>query len=164
MKKTILHSKVFQLTIFLSSVFLFIVGSFLYKNVYRRQLAGNQQAEFDRFLDALFLNELESDPLSLHFMIKDASAYDIQNTAPVLTPYTPVAEANRREQLLGQKTALTAFSFEKLTPEQQQIYECLLFLLDNGIAMADYADLANPLSPQSGVQQQLPFLLSEFNI
>jgi len=162
LKKTIFRSKVFQLTVFLSSIFLLFVGSFLYKNVYRRQLAGNQQAEFDRFLDALFLNELESDPLSLHFMIKDASAYNVQVTAPVLTPYTPVAEEERREQLLSQKTALTAFYAEKLTPEQQQIYECLLFLLDNGIAMADYADLANPLSPQSGVQQQLPFLLSEY--
>ncbi len=162
MKKTIFRSKVFQLTVFLSSIFLLFVGSFLYKNVYRRQLAGNQQAEFDRFLDALFLNELESDPLSLHFMIKDASAYNVQVTAPVLTPYTPVAEEERREQLLSQKTALTAFSFEKLTTEQQQICECLLFLLDNSIAMADYADLSNPLSPQSGVQQQLPFLLSEY--
>lgn len=162
MKKTIFRSKVFQLTVFLSSIFLLFVGSFLYKNVYRRQLAGNQQAEFDRFLDALFLNELESDPLSLHFMIKDASAYNVQVTAPVLAPYTPVAEEERREQLLEQKTALTAFSFEKLTTEQQQICECLLFLLDNSIAMADYADLSNPLSPQSGIQQQLPFLLSEY--
>ena len=162
MKKTIFRSKVFQLTVFLSSVFLLFVGSFLYKNVYLRQPVENQQTEFDRFLDTLFLSELESDPLSLHFMIKDASAYDIQNTAPVLAPYTPVAEANCREQLLGQKTALTAFSFEKLTPEQQQIYECLLFLLDNGISLTGYTDLSNPLSPQSGIQQQLPFLLSEY--
>lgn len=162
MKKTIFRSKVFQLTVFLSSIFLLFVGSFLYKNVYRRQPVNNQQAEFDRFLDALFLSEIESDPLSLHFMIKDASAYGVQVTDPVLTPYTPVAEEERREQLLGQKAALTAFSFEKLTTEQQQIYECLLFLLDNSIAMTDYTDLSNPLSPYSGVQQQLPFLLSEY--
>ena len=162
LKKTIFRSRVFHLTIFLSSIFLLFVGSFLYKNVYRKQLTGSQSAEFDQFLDNLFLNELESDPLSLHFMIKDASVYKVQTTAPALTPYTPMQEEQHRKQLLEQKAKLTAFSFEDLTPEQQQTYECLLFLLDNNIALTDYADLSNPLSPQSGIQQQLPFLLSEY--
>lgn len=162
MKKTIFHSRVFQLTVFLSSIFLLFVGSFLYKNVYRRQLTGNPTAEFDQFLDSLFLNELKSDPLTLHFMLKDSSAYGIQAAAPALTPDTAVSKEQYRELLLKQKENLTAFSFEKLTFEQQQAYDCLLFLLDNSIALTDYTDLSNPFSPQSGIQQQLPFLLSEY--
>lgn len=162
MKKTIFRSRVFQLTVFLSSIFLLFVGSFLYKNVYRKQNKENQQIAFEHFLDTLFLEELESDPLSLHFMIKDTSAYGIEPSVPVLTPYTPDAEETYQRQLLEQKEQLTAFSFEKLTPEQQQTYECLLFLLNNGISLSDYNDLSNPFSPQHGVQQQLPFLLSEY--
>lgn len=162
MKKTIFHSRVFQLTIFLSSILLLFVGSFLYKNVYRKQSAKNQQAEFARFLDALFVDELVADPVSLHFMIKDPSVYNLPAVSPVLTPYTSSAEEPYRKQLLAQKTALTSFSFDKLSLEQQLIYECLLFLLDNNIALAEYSDLSNPFSPQHGIHQQLPFLLSEY--
>lgn len=152
----------FQLTVFLSSIALLFVGSFLYKNVYRKQQIENQQAEFDRFLDALFLDELASDPFSLHFLIKDMSAYGVHTTTPVLTPYNSSMEEEHREQLLAQRKKLISFPFEKLSIEQQQTYECLLFLLDNGIALSEYSDLSNPVSPQSGVQQQLPFLLSEY--
>jgi len=162
LKKTIFRSKVFQLTVFLSSIALLFVGSFLYKNVYRKQQIENQQAEFDRFLDALFLDELASDPFSLHFLIKDMSAYGVHTTTPVLTPYNSSMEEEHREQLLAQRKKLISFPFEKLSIEQQQTYECLLFLLDNGIALSEYSDLSNPVSPQSGVQQQLPFLLSEY--
>jgi len=162
LKKTIFRSRVFQLTVFLSSIFLLFVGSFLYKNVYRRQHIKNQQAAFDLFLDELFINELESDPLSLHFLLKDASDYGTKTTQPVLPPYSPNTEEMHKSKLLEQRKKLTSFPFEKLTLEQQQTYECLLFLLDNGIAMMDYSDFSNPLSPQSGVQQQLPFLLSEY--
>lgn len=162
LKKTIFRSRVFQLTLFLSSIFLLFVGSFLYKNVYRKQQQKNQQSAFDRFLDTLFLDELESDPLSLHFLIKDVSAYGVPATAPVLTPYTPDTEEIHKRQLLEQRKRLTAFSFEELTRKQQQTYECLQFLLDNSIALSEYSDLSNPFSPQRGVQQQLPFLLSEY--
>ena len=162
MKKTLIRSKAFQLTVFLSFVFLLFVGSFLYKNVYRKQHTENQQANFEQFLDNLFLHELEADPLSLHFMIKDASVYGISTVAPILPPHTAAAEDQYRQHLLAQKAALTSFSFEKLSPEQQQTYDCLLFLLNSGIALSDYTDLSNPFSPQRGIQQQLPLLLSEY--
>lgn len=161
LKKTIFRSRVFQLTVFLSSIFLLFVGSFLYKNVYRRNFADHQQAEFDCFLDELFRSELAADPLSLHFMITAPSAYDIQEEVPALTPYSSASEEHNN-QLLAQRERLTAFSFEKLTTEQQQTYECLLFLFDNGIALSQYSNMSNPCSPQSGIQQQLPFLLSEY--
>jgi len=162
MKKPIFHSRVFQITVFLSSIFLLFVGSFLYKNVYRKQLCERQQTEFNLFLDDVFLDELESDAISLHFMIKDASVYGIPTVSPVLSPYTSPAEEQYRELLLARRAALTSFSFEKLSLEQQQTYECLLFLLDNSLALSEYSDLSNPFSPQSGIQQQLPFLLSEY--
>lgn len=162
MKKTIFRSSAFQLTIFLSSIFLLFVGSFLYKNVYRKQLFERQQTEFDRFLDNMFLDELESDAISLHFTIKDASAYGMPTVSPVLSPYSSSAEEQYRKLLLARRAALTSFSFEKLSSEQQQTYECLLFLLDNSLALSEYSDLSNPFSPQSGIQQHLPFLLSEY--
>lgn len=162
MKKRLFHSRVFQLTVFLSSIFLLFVGSFLYKNVYRKHPIKSQADEFNRFLDDLFLGELEADPLSLHFMIKDASVYDLPAISPALIPYTPASEEQHRRRLLEQRAKLTQFSFHKLTAEQQQTYDCLLFLLDNSIALANYTYLSNPLSPQSGIQQQLPFLLSEY--
>lgn len=110
----------------------------------------------------MFLDELESAPLTLHFMIADSSSYGIPEPSPVLAPHTRESEEQYLKQLLQQKEELTSFPFEQLTQEQQQTYDCLLFLLDNSIALADYTDLTNPFSPQSGIQQQLPFLLSEY--
>lgn len=162
MKQTSFRPRTVCLTLFLTCIFLTLAGIFLYKTVCRNMVSSNPEAAFDRFLNQLFVSELEQDSLSLHFLVKDASVYGIQVSSPSLTPYTPATEEQYREQLLEQKETLTAFPFEKLSPKQQQTYECLLFLLDNNIALTDYADLANPLSPQSGIQQQLPFLLSEY--
>ena len=162
LKKAIFRSSVFQLTVFLSTIFLIIAGSFIYKNVYRKQRIETQQTAFDRFLDELFIDELESDSLSLHFLLEDASAYGIEASTPSLTPYSPDKEEQYKNKLLEQRNTLTSFSFDKLTPEQQQTYECLLFLLDNSIALSQYSELSNPVSPHSGIQQQLPFLLSEY--
>lgn len=162
MKKTVFRSEIFLLTLFLSSVFLLFVGSFLYKNVYRKAHKEDPQIAFDRFLDEVFTDELESDPISLHFLVKDSSVYGIQSAAPVLTPYSGEADEQSLQRLTALRDTLATFPYEELDSGQQQTYDCLLFLLDNAIALSEYHGWANPVSPYSGIQQQLPLLLSEY--
>ena len=164
MKPSIFRSRVFCITLFLSCIFLTLAGSFLYKNICREIESDNPQADFDYFLDELFIRELEQDPLSLHFLLTDPGAYGIRTDAPALEPYEQTDAQEERTQLIRLQEALSAFPFERLTTEQQLLYEALTFSLDNALALSEYADLSNPFSPLRGVQQQLPLLLSEYRI
>lgn len=161
MKQSVFRSRILRFGIFLSALLL-LAGAVFCKSIYQKQQVKHLQADFDRFLDEIFVDELKSDPLSLHYLLTNSSAYGIYDVTPVLTPPSSEDATRRRSQLSDMRTLLTEFPHEALTPEQQQTYDCLLFLIDNRTSLLEYEELANPLSPQSGIQQQLPFLLSEY--
>lgn len=164
MKQSIFRSRVLCITLFLACTLLTLAGIFLYKNVAQKIAAENPQEEFDRFLNELFVSELEQDPLSLHFLLTDPAAYGIDSHSPALTPYRKTDAQEEQAQLTQLHQKLSAFSLERLSTEQQTIYESLLFSLENSLAQTEYSDLSNPFSPHRGVQQQLPLLLSEYRI
>lgn len=161
MNKSVFRSRKIRFGIFLSALLLLIAVVFC-KFIYQKQPHQLLQADFDHFLDETFIRELQSNPLSLHYLLTDASAYGISETTPALTPVSSGDVTLLRSRLSDMRTLLTEFPYEALTPEQQQTYDCLLFLIDNRTALLEYEELSNPVSPQSGIQQQLPFLLSEY--
>ena len=164
MKQSLFRFRVFCITLFLSCALLILTGIFLYKISAQKTASENPQTEFDRFLNNLFVSELEQDPLSLHFLLTNPAAYGIDSNSPALTPYRKTDAQAEQAQLTQLRQDLSAFSPELLSTEQQTIYESLVFSLENNLAQTEYADLSNPFSPHRGIQQQLPLLLSEYRI
>lgn len=164
MKQSLFRFRVFCITLFLSCALLILTGIFLYKISAQKTASENLQTEFDRFLNNLFVSELEHDPLSLHFLLTNPAAYGINSNSPALTPYRKKDAQAEQAQLTQLRQDLSAFSPERLGTEQQTIYESLVFSLENNLAQTEYSDLSNPFSPHRGIQQQLPLLLSEYRI
>nr|WP_317282886.1 DUF885 domain-containing protein [uncultured Sellimonas sp.] len=122
----------------------------------------NSDEQFDAFTDTLFRQEISGDAISLHFTLKNPEAYGILD-APVTLgsfPCDPDESAAYFENTLA---ALNRFSKKDLSKEHQLTYDILKDSLQTNLSCCKYLLYEEPLSPLTGIQSQLPVLLSEYS-
>jgi uncharacterized protein (DUF885 family) len=118
---------------------------------------------FDEFLNEVFLEEVQSDTLTLNYTLTEPERYGIGTGEPTLGEYTI---ENMQESLAKTENhlkILKSFDYETLTPEQQLTYDILLNFLEMDIVLGDYLYYSECLGPTTGIQAQLPILLAEYN-
>lgn len=163
MKRPAVFPSLFWFVSLLVIVSALIFGSYILKETVLSNINNEQQSDFDDFLDSFFLRELEDDPISLHYLIKDKSAFQITSApTPSLRSYTEENISQTAERLRDTLKTLSGFDKETLSDEQKLIQDCLLFSCETALEANQYTQLSNPLSPTNGVQEQLPLLLSEY--
>ena len=125
-------------------------------------------SEFNDFTRELFAQAISTDALTLHFELKDPSAYDIklddinlgridlQN--PIDTFVSDVSTSALQQ-------ALHDFDYDTLTEKQQQTYDILDEFLDTeqNYDSKDLFYYPEYLSSTSGTQSMMPVLMSEYN-
>lgn len=121
-----------------------------------------EQAEFDKIMDELFLDEVGVDQINLHYMLKNPSAYGITDAkhlyAPVTTEFMEENKADRAEL----SAQLETFEPALLTDEQKLTLRILQSYLRTE-ALSDGLELYyQPLATTIGTQAQLPILLAEY--
>ncbi|NBH71512.1 DUF885 domain-containing protein [Clostridiaceae bacterium] len=120
------------------------------------------QAEFDHLMEELFLDEVSSSQVDLHFMLKDPSAYGIDKAQNIYNDFSLEAikesEADQQE-LLKQ---LDGFDPALLTNDQKLTLRVLQSLLRTEAKSYGLELYSQPLAVTIGVQAQLPILLSEY--
>lgn len=124
--------------------------------------SGADNAKFEAFLDTLFREEISENTLNLHYTLTDPSAYGIKDYTISLGDYSKAA---RKEALSGLKQTikqLDAFSVRSLSAQEQLIYDILSEYLQNQLALSEYELYAEPLTPNNGIQSQLPILFAEY--
>ena len=116
---------------------------------------GNENQQFENYTKALFCQEVAGSTVSLHYTLKDPSAFGIENTPVSFGTCTADTEAicASTENALA---AVTSFDRSRLT------YDVLKDYLTSASEMAPYALYEEPLAPLTGTQAQLPVLLSEY--
>lgn len=123
--------------------------------------AAAEDRKFQNFTDALFRQDMAASTLNLHYTLKDPDAYGISNT-PVT--YGAVS-VNSTEVLASCENCLTAldqFSYEDLSAEHQLTYDILKSHFTAARTAAPYLLYQEPLNATTGLQAQLPVLLSEY--
>lgn len=98
----------------------------------------------------------------MHYTIADPSSYGIQSYTPTLPSYSKERRKNSLEELASAIDTLHTIDVSKLDAQNAYIHRLLLPYLENeqrGMLLYYYA---NPLSPSSGMQSQLPILLAEY--
>ena len=124
-------------------------------------------ADFDDFTREIFTDAVSTDALTLHFQLKDPSAYDIdldtidlgrinlQN--PIDTFVSDISTDALRQELHD-------FDYEKLTEKQQQTYDILDEFLETEQTYDSKTLFYYPeyLSSTSGTQSLLPVMMSEY--
>lgn len=119
-------------------------------------------SRFTRFADDIFENEAKSNTLNLHYTLADPKSYGIHNYPVTLGELSlpSMADSAAYAEKLYQK--LHTYDFEKLSKENQILYDTLDLVLKTESEAADFPLLYEPLSPTLGIQAQLPILLAEY--
>lgn len=123
----------------------------------------SEPEKFEAYLQELFEARVCSDLLNYHYTIYEEENFDF----PLEKPETAWGEfslddyLNYEEDVQESLDALTAFQYDKLTPEQQFIYDINLTYYENELDSAPYYLYATNFNT-SGIHSQLPVLLAEY--
>ncbi len=123
--------------------------------------AQGQNESFEKFTEAVFCQEVSSNTVSLHYTLKNPSEYGIEN-APVTFGSFAADKKVRSAATENMQASLSEFSYEKLSRENQLTYDVLDYYLNLSMEENEYLLYEEPLSLVSGIQTQLPVLLSEY--
>ncbi len=141
----------------LALFFLFGICFFCFKNHFL-----SSDTCFQEFTDKLFKNELSSNTLNLHYTLAKPENYGIKEPEISLGDLSPENFQKKKEELQQLQKRLQSFTPEKLSKENQIIYDILRLSFATQLSVADDYLLAEPLGPNLGIQAQLPVLLAEY--
>ena len=126
--------------------------------------AGRAKGEDERFRQytrEVFCQEISSDLVSLHYTLREPEKYGISG-APAVFGEAAADPAQVKAACENMETALTAFSYDDLNIQNRITYDILEYYLEAAQESADYLLYDEPLGLVSGVQTQLPVILSEY--
>lgn len=120
------------------------------------------QADFNTFIQQIFLSEVSEDSLTLHFSLRNPADYGVEDIEPTLGDYTLSDLQNSIMISENWLVTLEKFDYQKLTQEQQLIYDALDQILQTNLKASDLLEYSECLGPTTGIQAQLPILLAEY--
>jgi uncharacterized protein (DUF885 family) len=123
----------------------------------------SQQADFDTFINQLFVEKVQSDTISLNYSLAQPEDYGIVHTETTLGEYSISKMKEEIEASKKHLKKLQGFKYSKLSPEQQITYDVVEHSLELELELGNYLYYLESLGPTTGLQAQLPILLAEFN-
>ena len=121
------------------------------------------QRQFDSFMNEIFIQEVQSDTLSLNYSLANPEKYGISENTSTFGEYS-LAQMNKDWNKSNDNLKkLQNYNFNKLSSKQKLTYEIVLSHLQQQIKFKQYPYYAECLGPTTGIQAQLPILLAEFS-
>lgn len=142
---------------------LLLILTFLFTSCQPAATSQTGDVSFTEFTETLFRQWVSSDSLTLNYTLKEPSDYKITQlpqgfSAPSADNTSSYSETENILQSLHE------FNKEKLSKQEQILYDTLDDYLAQELAGAAYFSYADVLNPSSGIQAQLPVLLAEFHL
>ncbi len=128
------------------------------------QAGEGKQSEDRRFREytrELFCREVAANAVTLHYTLKDPEQYSIED-APAVFGEFATDPAQMKAASENMQKALEEFSYDGLNIQNRITYDILDYYLDTVSDCADYLLYDEPMGLVSGVQTQLPVILSEY--
>lgn len=145
-------------TTFLLFCFLVIFSLGLTSFVYIRT---SPKRELQALTDSLLEDSLAENSLMQHFLISD-SLKDSDSPTVTMPVYSKESEAASLQELQQIYDSLISLDLTKADPSLGYLRDSLSFYLAHSLQMSNYEYLEEPFAPYSGVQNELPILLTEF--
>lgn len=136
-------------------------GAFLLPRLSRTSVETADEA-FERFTHTLFLDEVSSNALTLHYTFSDPERFGIADVSSSFRLYSRYSSDATAAGLENTRQALSAFSREKLSDSNRLTYDILSYQLEKQTALLDFPYYEEIFSPALGTQAQLPILLAEY--
>lgn len=125
------------------------------------QTPAGQNRQFRQFTKQLFCQELSSNTISLHYTLKNPEEYDIQENKVTFGTFQTDSE-EILASVENLEEVLKTFDYDKLSVENCLTYDVLKFYFNMTERNAAYNLYDEPMGLVSGVQTQLPVILSEY--
>ena len=116
---------------------------------------------FLTYTKMIFAQEVASNTVSLHYTLKNPEDYGIEN-APVTFGTFVADEEAVHVSIENMRKSLSAFSYDNLSVQNQLTYDIVEYYLEMLETDIGYLLYEEPLGLVSGIQTQLPVLLSEY--
>ena len=123
----------------------------------------SSQSRFLHFCDQFFIEEMETDPLTMHYTIENPGNYGIECTNPSLGSIDLDAKGQKRWLKSKYLTLKTIFR-SQLSSDLQRLYDSIKYSLHIEMEGVNYTLFQEPLVPSIGMQSQLPILLAEYSL
>lgn len=125
------------------------------------ETSAGQNRQFRQFTKQLFCQELSSNTISLHYTLKNPKEYDIRENEVTFGTF-PTDNKNLLAAVENLEEVLKTFDYNKLSVENSLTYDVLKCYLNMTERDAEYILYDEPMGLVSGVQTQLPVILSEY--
>ena len=116
---------------------------------------------FDALTDALFQEEVNSNSITLHYTLQNPDNYGIRNPIISFGNYS-VSSSDISTAAENNLAQLKDIPYAELSPSNQTIWKLLEDSFSNTLSGIPYLLYEEPISPLTGIQTQLPILLSEY--
>lgn len=144
----------------LAVILLFLLGLLFFP--LKNRAFPSENIRFEQFTEKLFLDEIRSNTLNLHYTLAYPEKYGITDYDISLGSINPESEKENLDSLKTFQKKLLSFSPEKLSAKNRLLYDTLRLESANRLSSKDSFLLQEPLGPSLGIQAQLPVLLAEY--
>ena len=127
----------------------------------QKKTAESENHAFEEFTKEVFCREVASNTISLHYTLKNPEDYGIEETTVTFGGFETEKEAILAS-VENLQQAMTEYDYGSLSLENRLTYDVLDYYLERTGADAKYILYEEPLGLVSGVQTQLPVILSEY--
>ncbi len=124
----------------------------------------HQDARFRAFARQFFLEEVQANPIHLHYTIDDPAAYGIDESSLTLPVYQAGSATGEIYALSRAREELSRIDPNALQKNNRRLYELLDSYLASAAGVAAHPYFSEPLSPSSGVPAELPILFAEYRM
>lgn len=122
---------------------------------------GDADAEFEEYAEELFRSQAASNTVNLHYTLKEPEKYGILESDVTFGSYESNSDAVKAAAE-NMRQALLEIAYDELDTQNKLTYDTLIYQLRMMNRCADYLLYEEPLGLVSGVQTQLPVVLSEY--
>ena len=127
----------------------------------QKKTAESENRAFEEFTKEVFCREVASNTISLHYTLKNPEDYGIEETAVTFGGFETEKDAILAS-VENLQQAMAEYDYGDLSVENRLTYDVLDYYLERTEADAKYILYEEPLGLVSGVQTQLPVILSEY--
>lgn len=123
------------------------------------------QSDFEEFLHDFFIEEMtSSSSIALHFSIENPENFDMKKPEPNWGEEFNYKDISETEEYITKTlNKLETFDYDALTYEQQLIYDIFEEYLEDEQDSSEYLLFSSAFAPMSGLQSELPIILSEYD-
>lgn len=113
---------------------------------------------------SMFSDGAVADTVSLHFTVKDPAALGLTVPEVSLGDVSKETSEETYRKFAGYQDQLKKINYEELSQEDQITYDVIEYDLNEALEYQDYYYYSSPFNSLTGLQTDLPLILSEYSL